>query len=140
MQTVITMAGLGSRFKTAGYTVPKYEITVHGKSLFAWSMESLAACRDIGDDYYFIVRREDAAGDFILKEWEKCAKSGISAKVIELDAPTDGQATTAMLAAPYWKKDDSLLIYNIDTYVEAGQMKSSDICGDGFIPSLSSPR
>jgi hypothetical protein len=34
---VITMAGRGSRFTAAGYTMPKYEIMAHGASLFDWS-------------------------------------------------------------------------------------------------------
>ena len=134
MQIVITMAGLGSRFRKAGYTVPKYEITVRGKSLFYWSMESLRGFFDPRNEYYFIVRSEDNAGDFIKKEWESITGSSEHCRIIELAEPTDGQATTAMRASAYWDKDDSLLIYNIDTYVEAGQMKSADIEGDGFIP------
>ena len=38
MIVMITMAGIGSRFRKAGYQVPKYPIVVHGKSLFEWSM------------------------------------------------------------------------------------------------------
>ncbi len=139
MQIVITMAGLGSRFRKAGYDMPKYEITVHDRSLFAWSMESLKGYYAPENDYYFIVRREDEAHDFIVSEWEKCGGDKEKAHVIELDEPTDGQATTAMLAKEFWKKDDELLIYNIDTYVEAGQMKSEDISGDGFIPCFCAP-
>ena len=139
MQIVITMAGLGSRFRKAGYTVPKYEIEVFGRSLFSWSMESLRGFFLPDNDYYFIVRREDNAAPFIKSEWEKIAGDPLRVHVIELDAPTDGQATTAMLAAPMWRKDDSLLIYNIDTYVEAYQMKAEDIQGDGFIPCFSAP-
>ncbi len=139
MQIVITMAGLGSRFRKAGYDMPKYEIEVHGRSLFAWSMESLAGYYSEENDYYFIVRREDNAKDFIMSQWEDISGSGERAHVIEIDHMTDGQATTAMLAAPYWKKDDSLLIYNIDTYVEAGQMRAEDVEGDGFIPCFSAP-
>ena len=138
MQVVITMAGLGTRFRKAGYDLPKYEIEVHGRTLFSWSMESLKGYFSPDNAYYFIVRREDGAEDFIRSEWEKIG-SGASAKVIEIDEMTDGQATTAMLAAPFWKKDDSLLIYNIDTYVEAGQMRAEDIEGDGFIPCFSAP-
>ena len=41
MTIVITMAGLGSRFRKAGYEMPKYMIEDHGKTLFDWSMESL---------------------------------------------------------------------------------------------------
>ena len=34
LDVVITMAGLGSRFRKAGYKVPKYMIEAHGKTLF----------------------------------------------------------------------------------------------------------
>jgi len=135
MQIVITMAGLGSRFKKAGYKEAKYQIVSHGKSLFAWSMESLKGYFDINNEYYFIVRKEDDAAEFIKNQWTKIAgTSDKNIHVIELDYMTDGQATTAMLASYYWNKEDSLMIYNIDTYVEAYEMKSDDIAGDGFIP------
>ena len=139
MQIVITMAGLGTRFKKAGYTIPKYEIKVKGRTLFAWSMESLKGYYSPDNDYYFIVRRADDARDFILSEWKSISGTDDRAYVIEIDEMTDGQATTAMLAAPVWKKDEPLLIYNIDTYVEAGQMKTEDIEGDGFIPCFKAP-
>ena len=41
MTIIITMAGLGSRFKKAGYDCPKYMIEAKGKTLFEWSMDSL---------------------------------------------------------------------------------------------------
>ncbi len=139
MQIVITMAGLGTRFKKAGYPVPKYEIEVHGRSLFAWSMESLTGYYSDDNDYYFIVRKEDDAGDFIRSEWEKIAGSCLKMNIIEIDELTDGQATTAMCAAPLWKREDSLLVYNIDTYVEKGCLRREDIEGDGFIPCFNAP-
>ena len=139
MQIVITMAGLGTRFKKAGYTVPKYEIEVRGKTLFAWSMDSLTGYFAPENDYYFIVRAEDDASSFIRSEWEKITGSTKAVNVIEIDHMTDGQATTAKLAAPYWKADEPLLIYNIDTYVESGQLRSEDIEGDGFIPCFNAP-
>ncbi|MBQ6128766.1 MAG: glycosyltransferase family 2 protein [Lachnospiraceae bacterium] len=137
MQIVITMAGLGTRFKKAGYDMPKYEITAHGRTLFSWSMESLKAFADKGS-WYFIVRREDDAADFIRKEASSFADPS-NIKVIEIDHATDGQATTALLAAPYWRGDDPLMIYNIDTYVKAGSMRPEDIRGDGFIPCFNAP-
>lgn len=132
MTIVITMAGLGSRFRKVGYTVPKYQIEAHGKTLFEWSMESLKGFDLEGNMCIFIVRKEDDASKFIT---ETCAKIGISkVEVIELDYLTDGQATTAMLGASKWDKNDSLMIYNIDTYVEAFEMNKDQIAGDGFIP------
>lgn len=132
MEIVITMAGLGTRFKNAGYQVPKYQIEACGKTLFEWSLESLAGFYEELNTYFFIVRREDNASEFIT---EKCRQAGIRRfQVIVLDKQTDGQATTAMLAKKYWNKNNPLLIYNIDTYVEAGEMRAEQLAGDGFIP------
>lgn len=132
MTIVITMAGLGSRFKKAGYQVPKYMIEAHGKTLFEWSMESLDDFTKKENDYIFIVRKEDDASSFIKSTCKSMGMENVT--VVEIDYLTDGQATTAMLGAKYWKKESSLMIYNIDTYVEAGEMKESQIAGDGFIP------
>ena len=128
------MGGLGSRFRKAGYTVPKNMIEAKGKTLFEWSMISLEGFKNEVNQYIFIAMMNesaDAAG-FIRK---KCASLGITAfKTILIDYLTDGQATTALLASKYWNKDNALLIYNIDTYVESGAMNSTQIHGDGFIP------
>ncbi|MDU1260191.1 MAG: glycosyltransferase family 2 protein [Veillonella sp.] len=130
MNIVITMGGLGSRFQKAGYTVPKYQIEVKGKTLFAWSMISMDAFKK--ETFIFLVRKEDNATSFIENE---CNRIGIpNYKIIELDRLTKGQAETASLAIPYCDKDKPIFIYNIDTYVEAGQMTDDIIIGDGFIP------
>ena len=134
IDVVITMGGLGSRFRKAGYTVPKYMIEAKGKTLFEWSMVSLDGFRDDVRQYIFIAMKDESAdAEAFIRE--KCASLGIKDfKVILIDYLTDGQATTAMLASKYWKKDDALLIYNIDTYIESGSMNSGQIRGDGFIP------
>lgn len=132
MDIVITMGGLGSRFQKAGYTLPKYRISVHEKTLFEWSLISLKGYNEIVEQYIFIVRKEDKSRDFIEKE---CRKLNIEKyHIIEIDYLTDGQATTALLAKKVWNPTHSLLIYNIDTYVEAYQMNERDLRGDGFIP------
>lgn len=129
MNIVVTMGGLGSRFKNAGYTVPKYEIKAKGKTLFTWSMLSLKAFRDAL--FIFLVRREDDAKIFIQEE---CKGLGIQPTIIEIEKLTRGQAETAMLAESVWDEDAPVLIYNIDTYVEPGCMTPAVLRGDGFIP------
>ena len=129
MNIVITMAGLGLRFRDAGYTVPKYQIEVNGKTLFDWSMSSLE--NFFGDTFIFLVRREDDATDFINAA---CDRMGIDAKIIQLEKLTRGQAETAMFASKFWSVDEPLLIYNIDTYVEPGQLRPELLHGAGFIP------
>lgn len=132
MNIVITMAGLGSRFRKAGYNIPKYMIEVKGRTLFEWSLESLVGFKNKNNTYYFVVRKEDASSDFIE---DICMNRGISKfEIIEIEHLTKGQAETVMFAEPFWDAQKPLLIYNIDTYIEAGEMNSSQIKGDGFIP------
>jgi len=138
MNIIITMAGVGSRFKKVGYTVPKYMIEVKGKTLFEWSMLSLSDFnRQENVKYIFIVRKEDDSKQFISNE---AIKMGISNfNILEIEYLTDGQATSALLAQKYWDENDEMIVYNIDTYVEADVMKYSDIQGDGFIPCFKAP-
>lgn len=132
LTVLITMAGLGSRFRKVGYTVPKYQIEAHGKTLFEWSMESLKGFENPENDYIFVVRKEDESEEFIRSTCEKIGIHNVT--VIGIDYLTDGQATTAMLAKDAWDSKSALMIYNIDTYVEAFEMKEDQIAGDGFIP------
>lgn len=132
MTIVITMAGLGTRFKVAGYATPKYMIEVQNKTLFEWSMLSLTDFWTSNNDWIFIVRKEDNSSAFIS---EQCKKLGIeNVKIVELFSNTDGQATTALKAEQYWDKNSELLIYNIDTYIEKGGLLAKDLKGEGFIP------
>ena len=134
IDVVITMGGLGSRFRKAGYTVPKYMIEAKGKTLFEWSMISLDGYKKDVNQYIFIAMKEEGIDmEGFIKE--KCQALKIdNYHLILLDYLTDGQATTATLAEQYWDKEHALLIYNIDTYVEPGQMNSEELKGDGFIP------
>ena len=134
IDVVITMGGLGSRFRKMGYEVPKYMIEAKGKTLFEWSMISLEGYKADVERYIFIAMKDDAADveSFIKEQYTKMGLPEYH--VIILDYLTDGQATTASLAAEYWNPDNALLIYNIDTYVEAGEMNSAELKGDGFIP------
>lgn len=129
---IITMAGLGSRFRKAGYNCPKYMIEAKGKTLFEWSMDSLVGYNKYVSKYIFIVLKKDNSSDFISKN---IAKYGITdVEIIELEQMTDGQATTCLLAIPYCDPGEAILVYNIDTYVEPYEMKYEDIQGDGHIP------
>lgn len=134
IDVVITMGGLGSRFRKMGYTIPKYMIEAKGKTLFEWSLMSLVGYNKDIYQYIFIAMQDEKedVNKFIV---EKCKELRLkNFKVIFLDYLTDGQATTAMLAEKYWNPKHSLLVYNIDTYVEPREMKSEDLKGDGFIP------
>ena len=132
LNIIITMAGLGSRFRNAGYPCPKYMIKAKGRSLFEWSLESLSGLNSYVIKYIFIVRKEDNAESFIR---EKVKRLGITNfEIVAIDFLTDGQATTCLLAEKYCDIDKKLLVYNIDTYVEKGELNYSIATHDGSIP------
>jgi hypothetical protein len=126
------MAGMSSRFKNAGYYLPKYQIVVKGKSLFEWSMFSVETFLLNGWVPVFIVKKEDNAKNFIAKEMQKYHSQDYI--IIELDNQTDGQATSALFAYTKIDKNQPIAIFNIDTYVKKGIIKPKDIHGDGWIP------
>lgn len=130
---IITMAGRGQRFRDAGYTVPKYMIPAHGRTLFDWSILSLQNFIAEGARFIFIARAEDAASEFI---HERVRALGISShRLLEIDHTTDGQATTAMLAAGLIADPaEPIAIYNIDTYVDPRELDPAAVKGDGWIP------
>lgn len=134
MDVIITMGGIGARFRKMGYTVPKYMIEAKGKTLFEWSMISLNGFRDNIAQYIFIVLKDEIVD---VEEFLHVHCKTLNIKeyhIVVIDKLTDGQASTAILARKYWKEDHAALIYNIDTYVEPGKMNSTQLKGDGFIP------
>lgn len=132
MNLVITMAGAGRRFRDAGYDQPKFAIRVKGRSLFTWAMQSLDAFLTPAVRAIFVARAGDAAADFVAGEM--AAWPGVEARLVELDHITDGQATTALIAAAHWDEAAPLLIYNIDTHVNPRHLRPQMIAGEGWIP------
>lgn len=131
------MAGKGQRFREAGYKIPKYQIKVHQKTLFEWSMSSLEYLRPVINKYLFVTRKEDKSKDFII---QKCSELDISEyEIIELDFTTDGQATTAYSALKCCDINSSLLIYNIDTFVKPNCMDPRYFGLTAHIPCFESP-
>ena len=134
---VITMAGFGTRFRAAGYSEPKYQIAARGRTLFAWSMRSLEQFARAGSRFVFVVRAADDASAFVHAQ---CELLGIARRdLVELDAPTDGQATTVLRAQALLSPGEPLGIYNIDTYVDPDCLNPGAITGDGWIPCFPGP-
>lgn len=129
------MAGMGSRFKTAGYQEEKYAIQFRGHSLLEWSLASLANFREFE---LILVTREFAE----IREYaSQCAGSLGFARhqIIVLEEMTKGQAETAALAASAFEKDDSILIFNTDTFIDPAFLRPEDIRGEGWVPTFSAP-
>ncbi len=138
MNIVIPMAGRGSRFRDAGWSLPKPLIEVSGQPLYAWALEGLPldkagriiliALDEIAEDAAFL---DDVHGRFGAHEIE----------VVSVGEVTEGQACTVLLAREFIDSDDRLVIFNADTY-----QRSSGLCSliddpsvDGALSTFRAP-
>jgi len=122
LTVLITMAGLGSRFSDAGYDIPKYRILAHGQTLFAWSINSLAA---FFDQPFIFACLENEDPEWILN---MAYMLGVrNAKVVARPALSLGQAETAFDALAEEDTSKPLWIFNIDTHVSPKAMSPTDL-------------
>jgi HAD superfamily hydrolase (TIGR01509 family) len=111
LNVLIPMAGLGSRFSSAGYTFPKPLIEVHGKPMIQVVVENL----NIDAHYIFIVQKEHYQKyslDTLLK------KIAPNCEIIPIDCVTQGAACTTLLASDNIDSDNPLIIANSDQFIE----------------------
>jgi dTDP-glucose pyrophosphorylase len=135
MKIVLTMAGQGQRFKDAGYSQEKYEIDFQSHTLFEWSLISLRNFRE--SELVVVTRAFPDIENRILKYASSLGFA--STQVIVLDRNTGGQAETACLAAPAFQSDDSMLVFNTDTFVDPDVLRPERIRGTGWIPCFEAP-
>lgn len=108
------MAGESSRFFKAGYTQPKYMLTLNDKSLFTHSVESFKKYFDT-EKFIFIVRDDFDALKYVNKEITQLGIKDFD--IITLEGTTRGQAETVALGVRNYKESrDSLIIFNIDSF------------------------
>jgi hypothetical protein len=125
---VIPMAGDSRRFTLAGYTVPKYRLEAHGKSLFAHAVESFTAYFAT-EPFRFVFREGHEA--FIRAE---CARLGVrNASFVSLPRPTAGQAETVQLGLGGVPDVEPVTIFNIDTFRPGFRFPDFTGACDGFL-------
>lgn len=103
MIALIPMAGAGSRFTEAGYTIPKPLLPVLGKPMVV----SAAAALPAAGKYVFIVR------DFQIAQYEidKHLRNHFpECETVVLDHLTEGQAVSCLSARQYIHTDEELVI------------------------------
>jgi NDP-sugar pyrophosphorylase family protein len=111
---VIPMAGSGKKFAEKGYTFPKPLIEIKGKPMIEWVVKNLTPSRE--HRFIFICNRE---------HYEKYRLGAMltllspSCKTVILNAPTQGAASTILLAKEYLDNGDELIVANSDQYVNA---------------------
>ena len=110
---IIPMAGRSRRFFQDGYCVPKYQLPLHGKTLFEWSLLSFK--KYFGTDHFVFVALKKSDSEYFIRF--VCQKFNIhSFEIFLLDEVTDGQAeTVARYLVKTEDEGDELYIFNIDT-------------------------
>lgn len=131
MTIVIPMAGLSSRFSKAGYTLPKYMLYIKNKTLFNLAVRSFdkyfKTCK-----FVFIVREVYDTPRFVEEE---CKLLGITDYKVVVTKPTRGQAETVFKGVEEVNipKDESILIFNIDTFRPGFTLPQELELWDGYL-------
>ena len=121
LNVLIPMAGAGSRFQQAGYTLPKPIIDINGKTMIEKVVENL----NLEAHFIFITQkshREKYNLDLILNSLSS------NCTIIDIDGITEGAACTTLLAKKYINSDDPLLISNSDHFYEWNSEEFHDFC------------
>ena len=112
MNVLVPMAGEGSRFRAAGYKLPKPLVDVCGKPMIERVIENIGGP---DDKFIFVVQLrhvyEHSIDAYLRKLVPNC-------EVVTVDGPTSGAACTALLAEKYINNSEPLLIANSDQIVE----------------------
>lgn len=101
------MAGLGKRFFSEKYRLPKPFIPVQGKDAFITAVNSFPRAQE----YIFIAQEEHIKR---YKMEKKLNNIGWNHRIVALNQVTEGQACTCLLAKDFFKKDLPLFIASCD--------------------------
>jgi NDP-sugar pyrophosphorylase family protein len=113
LNIVIPMAGAGSRFAKAGYTMPKPLIPVHGVPMIRLVAENVRPSQPAR--FTYICQRAHVE-EFGLRETLRAWTPG--AEVVEIDGLTEGAACTVLCARHVFGDANPLMIVNSDQYVD----------------------
>lgn len=109
---VIPMAGAGSRFAKAGYTIPKPFINVLGKPMICHVLENL----NMPDARFILLARKEHYDN--QRETVGWIKAHYAAEFVLIDKLTEGAACTVLHAHRLIDNDTPLLIANSDQIVD----------------------
>lgn len=125
MNIVIPMAGRGSRFAKAGYTVPKPLIDICGHPMVEYVVRNVTPREE--HRFIFICQQEHLE-QYALAERLRAISPGCM--IIPINYITEGAACTVLLAKEYINNDDPLMIANSDQYVDIDINEYNRAIGD----------
>ena len=128
IHVVVPMAGLGSRFTKAGYTVPKPFIPVFGKPMIQWVIDNMKVHPEMYGGvpvaspwalkFHFIVQQAhlDAYNFDAL-----CKSCDLDYTITPITSVTEGAACSVLLAKEHINNGEPLVTVNSDQFLEWNQ-------------------
>ncbi len=114
LNIVVPMAGRGSRFVQAGYTMPKPLIDIYGHPMIEYVVKNIRPEQE--HRFIFICQQEHLEKYDLANTLERIAPG---CAVVSVDHITEGAACTVLLAEKYIDNSDHMMIANSDQYVDA---------------------
>ncbi|WP_239375045.1 glycosyltransferase family 2 protein [Snodgrassella gandavensis] len=113
LNIVLPMAGRGSRFANAGYTIPKPFIPIHGIPMIKVVVDNLSPKRE--HRFIFVCQQQHIDQYNLIPKLKSYSKN---VEIIGINEITDGQVCTALLAKKYFDNDEPLMSANADQYID----------------------
>ena len=114
LNIVVPMAGRGSRFANAGYTIPKPLIPVGGKPMIQWVIENVRPSQPHRFTFICLAEHLVTYPEVPATLRRLCP----GCEIVEVAQVTEGAACTVLLARDLIDNDDPLMIANADQYVQ----------------------
>lgn len=135
LNILVPMAGRGSRFARAGYTLPKPLLPAQGRPMIERVIANLRPTRP--HRFIFIAQREHLLAHGLAALLQR---AGPDTRVLAIDGVTEGAACTTLLARPLIDSPAPLMIANCDQYVATridDYLAAMDASGlDGWIMTM----
>lgn len=129
MNLVVTMAGAGSRFRSAGYDIPKPLIPAFGEPMYRHAVRSLPL--EQAETLICLIRGDIHAGE--LRRDIELEFEAYSPIVVEVDCLTRGQAETVLYAKQHLAFQLPTLIHNADSAFELRSFVEVPTSADGAL-------
>jgi dTDP-glucose pyrophosphorylase len=114
LNIVVPMAGRGSRFREAGYELPKPLIPIRGVPMIGVVIENIRPRRE--HRFVFVCQREHLDHYDVP---ELLCRLAPGCRIVPVSGITEGAACTVLLARELIDNDQPLMIANSDQYVTA---------------------
>lgn len=134
MNILFLMAGRASRFKEAGYTLPKPLILIREKPMITFAIDSLSFIKNAKIIFMCLRDHEEKFG--ITSKLKDIYGSNM--QIFYTNGITEGAAATALLVKDLIDTDEELIISNADQYFVSKEfekeLKSKEKSYTGIIP------